>query len=160
MLERHDTHENRETPRSEPTARDAADRARAERPMLDREVPLPGVASDSLSMAGLHQWLDDERAAADVVLDPAQAALWSKISAETTRRRQVTAPAGFMDRVMAALPEVDTAAETVAETQLATTVTTTVTTTVAPAAGVPLSMALIIGTVLLAVGMLIGRLIA
>ncbi len=152
MLESHDMHENRETPRPEPMARDAADRGRAERPLLDREVPLPGSAGDSRSMAALHQWLDEERSAADTTLDPAQVAFWTRLSTETDRRRQVTVPDGFLDRVMSALPAVDA-------TMDAQPATTTVT-QVAPAAGVPLSLALIIGTALLAVGILIGRFLA
>ena len=150
MIESHETHENRETPRPEPMAQDAA--ARADRPMLDREVPLPGSAGDSMSMAALHQWLDGERSAADATLDPTQVALWSRLSAETDRRRQVTVPDGFLDRVMSALPSVESTIE-------AQPVTAT-SPQIAPTAGVPLSLALLIGTALLAAGILIGRVIA
>jgi len=150
MLNSHDAHENREPSRPEPMARDAADRGRADRPMHDREVPLPGTSGESHRMAALHQWLDGECSAADAALEPAQVAFWSRLAVETHRRQQITAPEGLLDNVMAAILQEATTPQPLVGAS----------SHVVPTAGVPLSLALVLGTALLVVGILIGRLIA
>src|SRR4051812_6150968 len=103
MLDRHEAQDGRNG--HDLPHRDAAGEAPlANRPMADREVPLPGTPGES-AMA-LHQWLDGEAAEADARrADVRQVEFWNRISTETDRRRRMTTPAHVADQIMAALPD-------------------------------------------------------
>lgn len=74
----------------------------AARPMADREVPLH---RDGLAPA-LHAWLDGELPEAVVRKGTTarDAELWRRINLEARQLRHMQTPAGFEDRIMAALP--------------------------------------------------------
>lgn len=102
MLERHDAPEGRNADLNSEYRK-----VLTLRPMTDREVPLTGAASMSISdvPSEVHQWLDgdiSERAARRV--DSRNVDLWSRIDAETSRRRRLETPAHLSQRVMAVLP--------------------------------------------------------
>lgn len=69
---------------------------------MDREVPI--VQPDSYD--AMHRWLDGEATEAEARDSDASqfVEMWRGISAEATTRRQVAAPAGLTDRIMAAIP--------------------------------------------------------
>ena len=78
------------------------------RPLIDREVPLPNAASQSIGdmPVVVQQWLDGdiaERIARRS--DDSSVEFWNKISAETSRRRRMETPALMSERVMAVLPK-------------------------------------------------------
>ncbi|MEO7363434.1 MAG: hypothetical protein ABI120_24080 [Gemmatimonadaceae bacterium] len=78
------------------------------RPLIDREVPLPNAASQSIGdmPVAVQQWLDGdiaERIARRS--DDSSVEFWNKISAETSRRRRMETPALMSERVMAVLPK-------------------------------------------------------
>jgi len=78
------------------------------RPLIDREVPLPTAASQSIGdmPVVVQQWLDGdvaERIARRS--DDSAVEFWNKISAETSRRRRMETPALMSERVMAVLPK-------------------------------------------------------
>ena len=117
MLDRHEAqdgrndigHENRDV---------AADRSQADRPLADREVPLPGLAGESEGeVTVLQQWLDGDATEVDARRsDTKQVDLWNRISAETDRRRRMATPAHLSAQIMAALPTLETRTTTVTET--------------------------------------------
>ena len=78
------------------------------RPMIDREVPLPNAAKESIGdmPVVVQQWLDGdiaERIARRA--DDSSVEFWNKISVETSRRRRMETPAMMSERVMAVLPK-------------------------------------------------------
>jgi hypothetical protein len=100
--------------------RDTA-RPDANRPLADREVPLPG-AELGASPPAVHAWLDGEGTEGEARLaDARQVALWSRINEETATRRRLTTPAHVSARIMDALPASAPAlaAQTVARTATA-----------------------------------------
>jgi hypothetical protein len=103
MLDRHDAQEGQNeagqnrAPRNNP----------AERPLADREVPLPGSSPAMADAAvAIHQWLDGETTEAVARrADARQVDLWNKINDDTERLRRMTTPAYVPQRIMAALPQ-------------------------------------------------------
>ncbi|MEP6835060.1 MAG: hypothetical protein ABJB74_16860 [Gemmatimonas sp.] len=111
MLDNHDAHRNRAD--AEPNKQDAR-KILTLRPIVDREVPLPNAASQSIDdMPGVvQQWLDGdvaERIARRS--DDSSVEFWNKISVETSRRRRTQTPAMMSERVMAVLPKKKSKAE-------------------------------------------------
>jgi hypothetical protein len=103
MLERHDAQDGRNEASLNPDHPRVITIGR----MVDREVPITGAASMSISDVPdeIHQWLDgdiSERVARRV--DNRNADLWARISEETGRRRRMQTPSQFSERVMAVLP--------------------------------------------------------
>lgn len=100
MLDRHEAHDagNGAQPR-----RDASEGSLASRPMVDREVPLPGAGDES---AAVNQWLDGDLSEADARrADAKKVEFWSRMAQETEQRRRMTTPSHVAGRIMAALPD-------------------------------------------------------
>jgi len=101
MLNRHESHDAGEG--AQPR-REVSDGASAARPMVDREVPLPGAGDESA--VAVHQWLDGDLTEADARRGDAKAVeFWSRMAPETERRRRMTTPAHVAGSIMAALPD-------------------------------------------------------
>jgi hypothetical protein len=67
----------------------------------DREVPLRGVRP----AMPVQQWLDGETSEAVArAASPADVDVWSALGAAYGDKKQIMAPAGLADRIMAALP--------------------------------------------------------
>ena len=102
MLDRHESHDagNGGLPR-----RDAASEGSlADRPMADREVPVPGTGDASAD--AIHLWLDGDLSEAEARHGDAKTVeFWSRMAQETERRRRMTTPAHVAGRIMAALPD-------------------------------------------------------
>ncbi len=75
--------------------------------MADREVPLAPVATSDV----IHRWLDGELPEPSATRPDAARAVefWHRIEEETARRRHMVTPAYLPERIMAALPSLDTA---------------------------------------------------
>ncbi len=101
MLDRHEAHENRNQ-----KVRDTRDAAvTADRPVADREVPLPEVAAADTVTDVLNMWLDGEASEADAREADAKAVqFWARVANDTNTMRQVKAPTHLMANIMAALP--------------------------------------------------------
>lgn len=91
-------------------AEDGRDRPRQSqsaeaRPLTDREVPLGRTSGMG---AELHAWLDGELPESSVRKAELSrdVELWSRVNAETARRRQLKTPAHVQAAIMAALPQV------------------------------------------------------
>ena len=84
--------------------RRGAESVEGSRPMSDREVPLP---SRKEATSVMHQWLDGEipEAAVRAVGGEREVRLWNALGTELEVRRQIAAPVGLADRIMAALPQ-------------------------------------------------------
>ena len=80
----------------------APKRARDERPLTDREVPL----GQARNMAPIHAWLDGElpESAVRTAESARDVDFWRKVTEETARRRTVKTPAYLEAQIMAALP--------------------------------------------------------
>ena len=137
-------HENRDV---------AADRSHADRPMADREVPLPGLADASEGeVTVVQQWLDGDATEVDARRsDTRQVDLWNRISTETDRRRRMTTPAHLSAQIMAALPSVDSQTATVAATSTAARVEPTTSGGLAP------WMMIAVGAAFFALGIVVGK---
>lgn len=100
MLDRHESHEN-----LNPNARDSRDAAvSAERPLADREVPLPGVSAADTAADTVQMWLDGEATEMEARAENDKAVeFWARVAKDTDTMRQVKAPANFTASVMAAL---------------------------------------------------------
>lgn len=85
----------------------APKRAREERPLTDREVPL----GQARNMAPIHAWLDGElpESAVRTAESARDVDFWRKVTEETERRRTVKTPAYLEAQIMAALPTETTA---------------------------------------------------
>jgi hypothetical protein len=83
----------RERPRQTPPAQ----------PLTDREVPIAAHRTP----ASIHAWLDGEvpEAAVRQADTLRQVEFWSRINAETERRRQMRTPVHVQERIMEALPQ-------------------------------------------------------
>ncbi len=152
MLDRHEAHDDRNLGQDS-SPRDAA--PVADRPVTDREVPLPGTApaEDSPALA-IHQWLDGETSEVEARrADAKQVDLWKMISAETEQRRRVTTPSHLTASIMAAIPEART------ETKTATATATSTNTMVEPRSALPMTMVLMLGAGLFAIGIVIGKML-
>lgn len=101
MLDRHEGHENLNQ-----KARDTRDAAvSADRPVTDREVPLPEVSAADTMSETVQMWLDGEASEADAREADAKAVqFWARVAQDTDTMRQVKAPAHLMANIMAALP--------------------------------------------------------
>lgn len=76
-----------------------------ERPMADREVPLPGTQAADASASVIHQWLDGEATEATARLaDARQVDFWKKVDQDADRLRRMKTPAHVAAQVMAAIP--------------------------------------------------------
>jgi len=129
----------------------------ADRPLADREVPLPGVSASTGGADVIHQWLDGDLAEADARrADPRQVEFWKRVDQDADRMRRMKTPAHVAANIMAALPPKQV------EAQRATaTATATVTPLAAPApeAASTTSRTAIVGAIMLAIGIVLGRLL-
>lgn len=101
MLDRHDAHENLNSKIRE--TRDAA--VPAERPVTDREVPLPGMSAADSATDPVQRWLDGEASEAEAREANEKAVqFWARVAADADTMRQVKAPAHLTANIMAALP--------------------------------------------------------
>ena len=155
MLDRHEANEGRADAGQNLEHRDAAgDRPQADRPLADREVPLPGsmTAADGAAVA-INQWLDGEVTEADARrADSKQVELWNRIASETERRKRMVTPAYVAANIMAALPEKRIEAQ-------ATTANTLATSVVGAERGLSMNTVVAIGVGLFALGLVVGKLI-
>ena len=150
MLDRHEAQDGRNDIGQE--NRDVAgDRSHADRPLADREVPLPGLAGESEGeVTVLQQWLDGDATEVDARRsDTKQVDLWNRISAETDRRRRMATPAHLSAQIMAALPAIETQ----------TTTATSAVTHTEPARSVGLApwMMIAVGAAFFALGIVVGK---
>jgi hypothetical protein len=102
MLHRHEAHDN-----PDPKARDTRDAAvSAERPMADREVPLPGVsAADATTADVIQMWLDGDATEAVARQENNTAVeFWMRVGTDVEPMRRAKAPAHLMANIMAAIP--------------------------------------------------------
>lgn len=107
MLDRHEAHNDRDFGQDMP-ARDTA--RGTDRPMADREVPLPGTAAAAGTSLVIHQWLDGEASEAEARrADAGQVKLWNRVTAEADQRRRMTTPTYVAANIMAAIPAASTA---------------------------------------------------
>ncbi len=151
MLDRHEAHDDRNLGQDLPK-RDAA--TVADRPVADREVPLPGMAAAGEPALVIHQWLDGETSEAEARrADAKQVDLWKMISTETEQRRRMTTPAYVTANIMAAIPEARTA------TKMATATATSTSSMVESRSALPLTMVLMLGGGLVAIGIVIGKML-
>jgi len=98
-----DRHESHDTGNGLPR-RAAGEASPADRPMADREVPLPGSGDGSAT--AIHQWLDGDLSEADARRGDAKTVeFWSRMTVETERRRRMTTPVHVTGHIMAALPD-------------------------------------------------------
>jgi len=154
MLTPHEAHNNdlgRDLPKRESTGESA------DRPLMDREVPLPGMeASNDPAVLAIHQWLDGDLSEADARrADARQVALWSRISTETDQRRRMATPTHVMANIMAALPATAAAPNVVVE--VAKTTSTATFTEAAQTAGVSTTMVVMVGAAMLVLGIVAGK---
>ncbi len=151
MLDRHEAHDDRNLGQDLPQ-RDAA--PVADRPLADREVPLPGMAAANEPALVIHQWLDGETSEAEARrADAKQVDLWKMISTETEQRRRMTTPSYLAANIMAAIPEART------ETKMATATATSTSTMVESRSALPMTMVLMLGAGLFAIGIVIGKML-
>ncbi len=127
----------------------SSDRPIADRPLTDREVPLPGMAAaDDPSSVAIHQWLDGELLEADARrVDSKQVDMWLQVAGETDRRRRMVTPSHLAANIMNALPEKQVATTVAAATAAATTSTV----------GMSMTTVLLIGAAMLALGIVVGK---
>jgi len=151
MLDRHEAHDDRNLGQDLPQ-RDAA--TLADRPLADREVPLPGMAAANEPALVIHQWLDGETSEAEARrADAKQVDLWKMISSETEQRRRMTTPSYLAANIMAAIPDART------EATMATATATSTGTMVESRSALPMTMVLMLGAGLFAIGIVIGKML-
>jgi hypothetical protein len=158
MLNQNEAHSDRNDLGHNTPHRDTAgDRPATDRPLADREVPLPGMAaSEDPSVIAIHQWLDGELTEADARrADAKQVAMWNRIAVETDQRRRMATPAHVAANIMAALPAKEATKHVVVEAAKATSTATF--TEAAPAAGMSMTTVFIVGTAMLALGVVVGK---
>jgi hypothetical protein len=149
MLDRHEAHDDRSLGQDLPK-RDAA--PVSDRPVADREVPLPGMAAAGQPAMVIHQWLDGETSEVDARrADAKQVDLWKMISTETQQRRRMTTPAYLAANIMAAIPE--------ARTEISTATATSTATLVESRSALPMTMVLMLGAGVFAIGIVIGKML-
>ncbi len=149
MLDRHEAHDDRNLGQDLPQ-RDAA--PVVDRPMVDREVALPGLLAADGPARVIQQWLDGETSEADALrADAKQVDLWKMISTETEQRRRMTTPAHVAANIMAAIPETRT------ETKTATATATRA--IVERKAALSMTMLMIMGAGLVAISIVIGKML-
>lgn len=149
MLDRHEAHDDRNLGQDLPQ-RDAA--PVVDRPMVDREVALPGLLAADGPARVIQQWLDGETSEAEALrADAKQVDLWKMISTETEQRRRMTTPAHVAANIMAAIPEART------ETKTATATATRA--IVERKAALSMTMLMIMGASLVAISIVIGKML-
>ncbi|HKW12008.1 MAG TPA: hypothetical protein VJO33_16600 [Gemmatimonadaceae bacterium] len=81
-------------------------RAEIERPLTDREVPLPQPDTGRLLSPAIHAWLDGELPEAAVRQGDMQkdVEFWKRMAQVTDARRHLTTPTHVQQRIMDALP--------------------------------------------------------
>ena len=81
-------------------------RSEIERPLADREVPLPQPDTGRVLSPAVHAWLDGELPEAAVRRGEMQrdVEFWKRIAAATESRRHLRTPAYVQQRIMDALP--------------------------------------------------------
>ena len=104
MLEHHDSPTNRADAELNRDQR----KVLTLRPLIDREVPLPGAVDQPMGdmPAVVQQWLDGnvaERIARRS--DDGSVELWNRIAQETRSRKRMETPAYMSGRIMAVLPK-------------------------------------------------------
>lgn len=152
MLDRHEAHDDRNLGQDLPQ-RDAA--PVVDRPVADREVPLPGMAAAEGPALVIQQWLDGETSEAEARrADAKQVDLWKMISAETDQRRRMTTPAYVAANIMAAIPE----ARTETKTATATATEPATSAMVEPKSALSMTM-MMLGAGLFAIGIVIGKML-
>ena len=149
MLDRHEAHDDRNLGQDLPQ-RDAA--PVVDRPMVDREVALPGLLAADGPARVIQQWLDGETSEAEALrADAKQVELWKMISTETEQRRRMTTPAHVAANIMAAIPETRT------ETKTATATATRA--IVERKAALSMTMLMLMGAGLVAISIVIGKML-
>lgn len=100
MLDRHEAHDNLNQ-----KVRDTRDASvSAERPVADREVPLPGMEAADKPADAVQMWLDGEASEADArQSNDTTVEFWARVAKDTDTMRQVKAPAHLTSNIMAAL---------------------------------------------------------
>ena len=149
MLNNHEHDDRNDLGQNSPIRGGASDRPIADRPLTDREVPLPGMAAaDDPSAVAIHQWLDGELPEADARrFDSKQVDMWLQVAGETDRRRRMVTPSHLAASIMNALPEKQMATTVAAATAAVTTST----------AGMSMTTVLVIGAAMLALGIVVGK---
>lgn len=148
MLDRHEAHNDRDFGQDTP-ARDTA--RGTDRPMADREVPLPGMAAAAGTSLVIHQWLDGEASESEARrVDAGQVKMWNLVTAEADQRRRMTTPAHLAANIMAAIPVAATATRTGQGTSGAS---------ADASRGLPMNTAAAIGAGLFVTGVVIGKLL-
>jgi hypothetical protein len=86
--------------------RKQARRTEIERPLADREVPLPQPETARVLSPALHAWLDGELPEAAVRRGDMQRDVdfWKRMAQVTDTRRQMVTPTHVQQRIMDALP--------------------------------------------------------
>lgn len=81
-------------------------RSEIERPLTDREVPLPQPDTGRLLSPAIHAWLDGELPEAAVRQGDMQkdVEFWKRMAQVTDARRHLATPAHVQQRIMDALP--------------------------------------------------------
>ncbi len=135
--------------------RQTGDRPRANRPAVDREVPLSGsMAAEDGNALAINQWLDGDVTEADARrADTKQVELWNRIATETERRKRMVTPAYVAANIMAALPEQRVDAQTATATEKRTV------TSAETERGLSMNMAVAIGAGMFTMGLVIGTLV-
>jgi hypothetical protein len=156
MLNQNEAHNDRNDLGHDMPHRDAAG-DRPDRPLADREVPLPGMAaSEDPSVLAIHQWLDGELSEADARrADAKQVAMWNRVAVETDQRRRMATPAHVAANIMAALPAKDVTKNVVVEAAKATSTATF--TEAAQSAGMTMGTVMMVGAAMLALGIVVGK---
>jgi hypothetical protein len=77
-----------------------------ERPLTDREVPLPHVDTGRVLSPAIHAWLDGELPEAAVRRGASErdVEFWKRMAQVTEDRRHLTTPAHVQQRIMDAIP--------------------------------------------------------
>lgn len=102
MLNRHEAHDDL-TPTGRDSAREAA--PVQDRPLADREVPLPGTAAADANASVINQWLDGEASEAEARRADAPAVeFWTKVAGDADRMKRMKTPAHVAANIMAAIP--------------------------------------------------------
>jgi hypothetical protein len=102
MLNRHEAHDEL-TPIGRDIAREAA--PVQDRPLVDREVPLPGTAAADANANVVNQWLDGEASEAEARRADAPAVeFWAKVAGDADRMKRMKTPAHVAANIMAAIP--------------------------------------------------------
>lgn len=156
MLNQNEAHNDRNDLGHEKPHRDVAgDRPFADRPLADREVPLPGLAaSEDPSVVAIHQWLDGELSEADARrADAKSVAMWSRVAVETDQRRRMVTPAHVAANIMAALPAKEATRQVVVEAAKAASTATVR----EVATGITMNTVMLVGAAMLALGIVVGK---